>query len=71
MTVLDRRDDLIKALIEKGLRLSLIDPGLDIYMVDEGMPTLGDVFTGNASIAEFLNSCKTTGVTGVKDDKSG
>ena len=46
--LIDRRDEIVDKLKELGLRVSMTDDGTDIYMVDEGVPTLGDVVTGQA-----------------------
>jgi len=44
--VLDRRDEIVDALEPLGLRLSMTDCGTDVYLVDRGVPTVGDVVTG-------------------------
>jgi hypothetical protein len=43
--VLDRRDEIVKALEPLGIRLSMTDDGTYVYLVDVGIPTISDRLT--------------------------
>jgi hypothetical protein len=55
--VLARRDSILDNLTQElGIRVSMYQDGLDVYLVDEGIPTLGDLFTGNVTPTEYQAS---------------
>jgi hypothetical protein len=46
MDALDRRDEIVEALKALGIRESITFSGLDVRMVDDGVPTVGEIVTG-------------------------